>query len=196
MVKFFSCPKKFVLLLLFIKVVLSITPLEASLMPTISPIAAYEKHKEYTPSPHDEERISYGARVRVGPSFFGIELSYLEGNYNKIFSDGSNSKVKTKKSRGGISSMFGDLLRVEGRGGVEERVEKRDVYDSGGTLTSTSGGGKKYYPYLGGTASLRFLPLVRVYVGVTYTFIDTANWQKLGDQIAEYSAGFSVQLSL
>jgi hypothetical protein len=170
--------------------------INAAMLPSITPMVGYQRERIYTPVPHDQTTVLYGARLRFGPDIIGIEGQYMQGDGKKVFEDQSTQTSETKKARVGLSSIIGAIISLEARAGAERTESDLVRRDATGGLISESHPDPKVNPYAGAGIQLRILPLIRFFAGVTYTFVDQDNLTNLSRQIAEYSAGFSVRIGL
>ncbi len=162
----------------------------------VSPVFTYQKDKVYLPTTHDRELMHYGLKIRLGPRILGLEAQGLQGQGKETFADNTSSKVESRKLRAGISSIFGDAIAFEARGGADQTTTANYYYNNLGALISEDKPKPKINPYAGATLILRIVPMVRVYSGVTYIFIDKDNWTKLENQTREFTLGFTVNVAI
>ncbi|MBF0206784.1 MAG: hypothetical protein HQK53_07820 [Oligoflexia bacterium] len=171
-------------------------PVQAGLIPTITPMVTYEKSTELLPQKHTEERVGYGGQARIGWRILGLTAAYITSKYDKSFSDGSSTHVKTEKIRAGGSSIIGSFFALEAKAGAEALKETRTNKDSAGNTTSTTGGNRLIKPYAGANAIIHLFSMAQFTAGVTYTFVDKDHWSDLNKQREEFNAGFVIHASL
>lgn len=165
-----------------------------ALMPTITPIVAFEKITVLQPEEHTQQRISYGVKVRIGPDLLGFEFSYLTGTFDKSFADGSEASSKTEKARAGLSSIFGGSFLYFTLGvGMEGRRESSKFINKFGAVTKI-GPNDVLAPYASAHLNFMLTSNITFTSGVTYTFIDESNLFKLSKQREEFTLGFTIRI--
>lgn len=160
----------------------------------VEPVVTMERDQRFVPTPHTKERLLYGARLLLGPSFFAIETEYLTGNDTESFPD-DNLKIKSDSERYklglrtgfGIANYLSWFLRA-GMQGSKTTTTRTD------TLAGTSEKKSNAFyldPYLG--TGFRFHLLQNISASGDLTAVLTDR-QKKGDK--NYQASLAISLAI
>lgn len=118
----------------------------------ITPVVGYERVQKVLPTPHTNDRLTYGLRMTAGVPLLSLEVEATRGQDTEIFTNPDMTvKDTTDKVKVGARFTFdlGRLLAIGARGGVQAKRTKSEITLSGTTTTTTSP--ITYKPYGGGT---------------------------------------------
>jgi hypothetical protein len=117
----------------------------------IEPVVGYERVQKLIPTPHQHDRLLYGARLTVGVIWVAAEAEYLNSTDNESFAaEGLATKDVTDRAKVGlrVNMNLARILAFTLRGGCQA-TRNRHTETSGGVTTVNPYEPITYRPYLG-----------------------------------------------
>ncbi len=159
----------------------------------ITPIVGYERIQKFAPTLHTKDRLIYGVRANVGPSYFSAEGEVTQGKDSEDFPDqGLTISEQSYKLKLGFRAGFeaiAQIMRISLRAGFQARQTERTKEQFG--LKTSSKDKILTHPYAGGGFTFHISTYFSLQGGITVIFTDLPN---PGDKEYQTTLGLKIKI--
>lgn len=158
----------------------------------LQPIIGFERVQKILPTPHSKNRLIYGGRLLLGPSFFAMETEFVMGKDDEHFpARDLTIEEETQRLKVGLRSSlrffpgFSWVLR----GGAQGRKNKMRMVESG--VVTNKSTATRVHPYIG--TGFDWWLFGNFSASGDFTVVLT-DYPKEGDREYQSSLGFSIRI--